>query len=183
MSEAQKQSFGRAGVFGMLLLAIFLTACSSASRQTPEQRAESAKVLFGLTTTNYHEPSATAKNGEKTSLLKKAAAGYEELLKKYPEQDYWAAQAMRNLAGVRAEQGQVEEAVKLYSALETKYPKQDWEILMAWKGAGDLLWDAGKKDAAKGYYKKIVDKYNKPDFQQVIQIVVRASKRRLAGTD
>ena len=170
-------------VISHLLLLSLLAGCSAHSRQTPEQRAEAAKALFEQTTKNYHTPSATATDSEKARLQKQAAAGYEQLLKKYPEQEYWAAQAMRNLAGTKAAQGKADEAVKLYGALETKYPKQAWEVLMAWKSAADLLWEHGEQGPAKVYYKKIVDKYDNPETAQVIQIIVRGSLRRLGGGD
>ena len=169
----------------VLLFAVLLalTACSRKSDLTPQQRAEAAKALFEQTTKNFHIPSAEAKDAEKEKLQKQAAAGYEELLKTYPEQDYWAAQALRSLANIRATQGKLDEAVRNYAAVEAKYPQQRWEVLMSWKSAADLSWQAGQREQAKMFYQKIVDHYDRAQASQVEQTIVRGSKLRLAGGD
>ncbi len=125
----------------ILLLAWLAGGCSAKTPKNPQQRYDAAKALFEQTTKQFHTPLADATGAEKDKLEREAAAGYEQLLKKYSDQDFWAAQALRNLAGIRATQGKVDQAVKLYASVEQKYPKQDWEILMAWKAAADLLWE------------------------------------------
>ncbi len=167
----------------LVLTALFLSSGCSHPRQTPEQRANAAKQLFDQTTKQFHNASAEAKGPEKATLQDKAAAGYEELLKKYPEQSYYAAQALRNLAGIRAEQGKIDAALKLYASVEKKYPKEDWQVLMAWKAGADLLWEHNRKDEARYLYRNIVNTFDKPDAPQVVKTVVRGSKRRLAGKD
>ena len=168
---------------GALLLALFLLGCSARTAETPQRRSEAAKTIFEHTSKTFHTPSAEAKDPEKDKLQSEAAAGYEELLRKYPEQDYWAAQALRCLGNIRATQGKVEQAVKTYAAVETQYPQQHWEVLMAWKSAADLLWEAGHREAAKAFYQKIVIHYDNPTATQVEKTTVRGSKTRLAGGD
>ncbi len=160
-----------------------LVSCSSKENLTPDQRYEAAKTVFDQTTKQYHNPSAEAKSPEKERLQKEAAAGYERLLKKYPDQEFWAAQAVRHLAAIRAVQGKLDEAVKLYASVGEKYPKQSWEVLQAWKAAADLLWEKGSKEQAKPYYQKIVNEFDKPEATQVVKLVVNGSKRRLAGEE
>lgn len=140
-------------------------------------------MLFEQTTKKFHLPSAEAKGAEKVKLLKEAAAGYERLLREYPEQESWAAQGLRNLAGVKAAQGKVDQAVRVYGLVETRYPKQEQDILMAWKAAGDLLWEEKRKEEAKKYYEKIVSRFDKVEAGQMVKLVVRGSKQRLAGND
>src|SRR5438477_11887099 len=82
---------------GALLLALFLLGCSARTAETPQRRSEAAKTIFEHTSKTFHTPSAEAKEPEKDKLQNEATAGDEELLRKYPEQDYWAAQALRCL--------------------------------------------------------------------------------------
>src|SRR6185369_7300707 len=110
-----------------------LAGCSPKTTETPQQRMESAKALFEHAVKTFHIPSAEAKGAQKEALLEKAANGYEELLKKYPEQDFWAAQALRSLGSIRAEQGKLDAAVQKFAAVEKSYPQQRWEVLTAWK--------------------------------------------------
>src|SRR6266436_978736 len=84
-------------LFVLFLLSGAFTGCSPKRSETPEQRSEAARTLFEHITKTFHIPSAEAKGTEKESLQSKAADGYTQLLKLYPEQDYWAAQALRSL--------------------------------------------------------------------------------------
>lgn len=169
----------RRGLF--LLVWVFLLGCSAQKSGSPAERAESAKSLFEHTTKILHIPSAEANGPEKQKLQDEAASGYRELLKRYPEQEYWAAQALRSLGNIRATQNKLDEAVKNYAAVETHYPQQHWEILMSWKSAADLLWDAGRADQAKPFYQKIVTRYDVPESSQLEKTIVRGSKLRLSG--
>ena len=167
----------------LFLLAAALLGCSPKKSETPEQRSEAARTLFEHTTKTFHIPSAEAKGTEKESLQSQAADGHTQLLKTFPEQDYWAAQALRSLANIRSAQGKINDAVENYSAVEKKYPQQRWEVLMSWKSAADLLWDSGQHDQAKVFYQKIVGRYDTPQAPQVEQAIVRGSKLRLSGRD
>ncbi len=167
----------------LLFLFVAATGCSPKKVETPEQRSEAAKALFEHTTKTFHIPSAEAKANEKEKLQNQAAEGYEQLLKKYPEQDYWAAQALRSLGNIRSAQGKLDAAVKSYAAVEKKYPQQRWEVLMSWKSAADLLWEAGRREEAKAFYRKIVTQYDIPEASQLEKTIVRGSKTRLAGGD
>jgi len=160
------------------LLLLLLASCDSRPR-TPAQRADAAKALFEQATKQFHIPSAEAKGAEQLKLQNRAAATYQELLNKYPEQGYWAAQALRSLANLRAAQTNLDTAVKLYATVEQKYPQQEWEVLAAWKSAADLLWDAGRRDEARTFYERIVARFDKAGAPAVIQTVVRGSKSRL----
>jgi tetratricopeptide (TPR) repeat protein len=157
-----------------------LTGCGDSQPKPPPPPA-SARAIFGQASTNFHLPSAEAKGPEKVRLLEQAAAAYETLLKQYPDDAYWAAQALRNLGNVRAAQGRTNDAVQLYASLEPRYPQQRWEVLAALKSAGDLLWDAGRREEARGFYRKIVAQFDASDASQVVQTVVRGSKARLSG--
>ncbi len=175
--------FGTAScLIAQLLLLVLLLGCTSA-KQTPQQRADAAKALFENATKNYHIPSATAKGPEQIKLQDQAAAAYGQLVKRYPDQGYWAAQALRSLGNIRAAQTNLNEAVRLYAEVEKKYPEQEWEVLMALKSAADLLWDSGRRDEARQYYQKIVSLFDKPEAPAVVKTVVRGSKAKLATGD
>jgi tetratricopeptide (TPR) repeat protein len=158
------------------LLAIVLAGCATPQKQDP---AAAAKQLFDETTKLYHIPSAEAKGGEQRRLLAEAAAGYEKLLRMYPSQSFWCAQALRSLGNVRATQGQTDEAIQLYRQVGEKYPDQNWEVLQAWKSAGDLLWNDARQEQAKVFYRKIVERFDKPDEPPIFLVVVRGVKSRL----
>jgi tetratricopeptide (TPR) repeat protein len=160
-----------------------MPGCHS-NKAAPESRQQtSARALFEQTTRNFQIPSAEANGSEKTALQAKAAAGYEQLLKSFPEDPVYAPQAERNLGNIRAAQGRTEEAVKHFEAVGKKYPNQDWEVLMAWKSAGDLLWESGRKEDARKFYQSVVSRYDRSESPAIIKTVVKGSKLRLAGGD
>jgi len=163
----------------LLMVLAGVPACSPKKQETPQQRADAAKRLFEMTAKTFHIPSAEAKDAEKEKLQNRAADGYRDLLKRYPEQDYWAAQALRSLGNICASQGKLEEAVANYGAVEKRYPQQRWEVLMSWKTSGDLLWEAGQVDKAAPFYQKIVAQYDTPQASQVEKTIVRGSRMRL----
>src|ERR1051325_5032380 len=129
----------------LLTLLTFLSlplGCATDNTARSEGRYAAARDLYERTTKLYHLPSAQAQGEERDRLLRQAASGYEQLLRRYPNQELWCAQALRSLANVRAEQGRLDQAIRLYDRVADLYPRQDWEVLQAWKSAADLLWDA-----------------------------------------
>src|SRR5262245_17831616 len=172
------------GVLLSLSLAFLLSlGCDSRNQPSSQQRYDAAKTLFEQTTKNFHIPSAEAKGADRAKLLDQAAVAYQQLLEKYPDQDYWAAQSLRSLGNIRAAQTHLDEAIKHYTAVERNYPQHDFEVLMAWKAAADLLWDAGRREEAKGFYQKLVTRFDKSQRAQVVQTVVRGSRMRLTDGD
>jgi tetratricopeptide (TPR) repeat protein len=167
----------------LLLTSLLLSGCGPAKQESSPQRYDAAKALFEQTTKEFHIPAAEAKGAEKLKLLEQAAASYATLLKKYPEQDYWAAQALRGLGNVRAAQAHLDEAIQHYAAVDKKYSQHDFEVLMAWKAAADLLWEAGRREEAKTFYRKVVVRFDKPESSQVVKAVLRGSRTRLADGD
>jgi len=173
----------RAGILSLVpALWLAFGGCSEQPK-IPEDRALAAKTLFEETTKNLHLPSAQAQGSERLRLQKQAAAAYEQLLKKYPEQEFWAAQALNSLGNLFAAQTNIAAAVKQYTAVEKRYPNRDWEVLMAWKSAGDLLWEFNRRTEAKAFYEKILVRYDTTNISQVIRVIVRGSKARLSRTD
>lgn len=164
----------------IVTLVAVLAGCSS-PKESPQQRADAAQTLFDQTTKNFHLPSADAHGVERDRLQGQAATGYEQLLKRYPEQTHACAQATRSLANVRATQGRLDDAVNLYAAIARKYPAEDFDILMSWKSAADLLADAGRATEAKPFYEKILARFDKPDAAAVVKTIVRGSHARLTG--
>lgn len=166
-------------VVGTLTLACLLLGGCAGPRQTPAQRRDAAQALFESTTKNFHLPSAQATGAEQARLQDLAAAGYRELLRKYPDQPAFAAQALRSLGNICAARTNLTAAAQYYAAVAKRYPDQDWEILMAWKSAADLLWDHDRKAEAREFYRKIVARFDQPGQPQIIQTVVRGSTARL----
>jgi tetratricopeptide (TPR) repeat protein len=150
---------------------------ATAPISTPE-RAEAAKALFEKAAAEFHNPSADATGDQKTQLLEGAAKRYEQLLQDYPEQKRWCAQALRSLAGVRAEQGDTAAALKHYDRVATDFSEQEFEVLQSWKAAADLLWDAEQKTEAKAYYQKIVARFDRKEIPPVYKIILNISKKR-----
>jgi tetratricopeptide (TPR) repeat protein len=164
-----------------LLTCLLLVSCAS-HHETPAQRAVAARAMLDETIKQFHTPSATVGGAERERLLDEAARRYADLGKKYPEQDFICAQALRGLGNIRAAQTNLAAAVQLYAEVARKYPQQDWEVLQAWKSAGDLLWDAGRRDEARTFYEKLTARFDRENTSAIVQTVVRGAKRRLAGT-
>ena len=168
-----------AALFSILVTLLICAGCTSKQHTPTATEVASAQELFDQTTRDYHLPSADAQGAAKEKLLQQAAAGYESLLRKYPKSMPWAAQSLRSIGNVRAEQGKLDEAVKVYASVESRYPKADWEILQSWKSAADLLWDSNRHPEAKQFYQKLVARFDTPSASAVIKTIVRASQNRL----
>jgi tetratricopeptide (TPR) repeat protein len=179
-----RQGFLLWGILGCLL-AFLLVGCSRQKEPSPSPgtRYDLAKAVFEQTTRSFHLPSAEAKGADRQRLQSEAMAGYERLLKAYPDQEYWAAQAIRSIGNIYAAQTNVAAAISYYSRVETRYPREEWQVLMAWKSAADLLYESGRRDEAKQFYTKIIRRFDTPDAGQVVKIVVRGSKLRLEPSE
>lgn len=162
----------------LLLAAGFIAFAGPVSAALPEP-ASGARQLFEQTLSQFHLPSAEARGAQRKNLLLQASNGYSQILKSFPNDQPWAAQALRSLGNVRAEQGDINEAVRLYASLEKKYPGEDWEILQSWKAAGDLLADHQRKTEADVFFKKIIERFDKPEFSPIFRAVVKGSRARL----
>jgi tetratricopeptide (TPR) repeat protein len=144
-----------------------------------EQRYESAKALFERAGRDYHIPSAQARGEQRRTLEEQAAKLYADAVRNYDDQPWWASQALRSLANIRASQTNVTEAVKLYAQVAERFPKQDFEVLMSWKSAADLLSDCGRHDDANVFYQRIITRFDQSDALPIVKSVVRGSKARL----
>ncbi len=167
----------------LVALCVLLTGCASGPKQTPEQRYLAAQELFDRTAANYHLPSAEAHGSARAKLLAQAAAGYQQVLKQYPDQPHWCAPALRSLGNVRAAQGRLNDAIRAYDRVAQQYSTEDWEVLQAWKSAADLLWDAGRREEGRGYYRKIVTQFDRPDIPAIYKIIVRSARNRLGDSN
>jgi tetratricopeptide (TPR) repeat protein len=156
------------------LAAFFLTlllGCVPASHET-------ARQVFDRTVREYHLPSAEAFGPQREKLLAQSASGYELALQLGGNDRPLCAAALRSLANVRAEQGRLDEAVKLWSQVGRQYPTCDWEVLQAWKSAADLLWDAGRRNDAAPFYRQIFQRFRSVP-SPIEQSVARAASRRV----
>ena len=159
---------------------LVLSGCAR-RQQSSAEKYEAAKVLFESTGKQLHIPSAEAKGTDKLHLQQQALAGYRQILKQYPDQGHWAAQALRNIGNIYASQTNLTAAVQQFAEVERRYPNERWEVLMSWKSAADLLWDANQRDQAEQFYAKIVERFDTPDAAQVIKMAVRGCKLRMNG--
>jgi tetratricopeptide (TPR) repeat protein len=157
-----------------------LTGCGQKKETTP-QRAEAAHHLFDQATKEFHLPSDRAAGAEKARLQQQAADAYQRLVREFPDQPFWAAQALRNLGNIRAAQTNLDEAVRLFSAVGDKYPQEEFEVLQAWRTAGDLLWEANRRPEAKAFYQKVVQRFDGTNQPAVVRLVVKGAKTRLGG--
>jgi tetratricopeptide (TPR) repeat protein len=164
-----------------LLLVVCLASGCSGRKQTPEQRQAAAQALFEQATKEFHNPSAVAQGAERERLLNQAAQNYQLIVRRYPEQSNWCAQALRSLGNIRAAQTNLDVAVKHYDAVAGKYPDQEWEVIQAWKSAADLLWEAKRREEAKKYYQKVVQRFDGTNQPAIVRLVVKGSKTRLAS--
>lgn len=164
--------------FCLLATALALFAGCTEKKSQPVTPG-AAKALFEATVKNYHLPSAEARGEARDRLLREAAAGYAAILRAFPDQPYWSAQALRSLGNIRATEGKIEEALGLYSDVQQRYPGETWEVLQSLKGSADLLWDAGQETRAREFYLRIVNQYDAPSASPVVKAVVRGSRARL----
>lgn len=178
-SAATRAAFSL-GIVLLLAGTLIITGCSSHSTTPDADSTIAAKELFDQISRDYHLPSAEAQGAARTKLLQQAATGYETLLQKYPKSLPWAAQSLRSLGNIRAEQGKLDDAVKVYASVATKYPASDWEILQAWKSAADLLWEANRHTDAKAFYQNIVTRFDNPSASALVKTIVHASQNRLS---
>ena len=153
-----------------LFLALLL-GCAPASHET-------ARQVFDRTVREYHLPSAEASGAQREKLLAQSATGYQQVLRLGGNDRPLCASALRSLANVRAEQGRLDEAVKLWSQVGRQYNACDWEVLQAWKSAADLLWDAGRKNDAAPFYRQIVQRFSSAP-SPIMQTIARAASRRV----
>jgi TolA-binding protein len=138
---------------------------------------ETARQVFDRTVREDHLPSAEVSGAEREKLLARSATGYEQVLRLGGNDRPLCASALRSLANVRAEQGRLDEAVKLWSQVGRQYPACDWEVLQAWKSAADSLWDTGRKSDATPFYRQIVQRFSSSP-SPIMQTVARAASRR-----
>lgn len=138
--------------------------------------SEAAKQLFEETSTDYHFAAAEAKGSERERLLKKAAAGYRKLLRKYPKETSWCAQSLRSLGNVRAEQGRFEEAISTFEDVGKRYRDERWEVIQALKSAGDLCRNKGSSDQAREFYVRIIEEFRDAEAPMMKTIVEAAEK-------
>ena len=153
-----------------LLLSVLL-GCTRAAHET-------ARQVFDRTVHECHLPSAEASGAEREKLLAQSATGYAQVLRLGGNDRPLCASALRSLGNVRAEQGRLDEAVKLWSQVGRRYPTCDWEVLQSWKSAADSLWDAGRQNGAAPFYRQIFERFRSAP-SPIMRIVARAAQRRV----
>jgi len=169
----------RAVCIGLTIIGVSGSGCARKPKSAGDAYAD-AKALFEHTSKQFHIPSAEAGGTEKLRLQNLALSGYEQLLKEYPAEDYWVAQALRSRGNIYSAQTNIDAAVKSFAAVERRCPKLDWEILISWKSAGDLLWEANRQSEARRFYGRIVERFDRAGSAQVVATIVRGSRLRLA---
>jgi len=139
---------------------------------------ETARQIFDRTVREDHLLSAEVSGVEREKLLAQAATGYEQVLRLGGNDRPLCASALRSLGNVRAEQGRLDEAVKLWSEVGSQYATCDWEVLQSWKSAADLLWDAGRRDDATPFYRQIFERFRSAP-SPIMRTVACAAQRRV----
>ena len=147
--------------------------------EAPQQRYEAARALYEQTLKDLHLPSASVTGREQKRLQTEAARAYEELLKRYPEQEYWCAKALCGLGNLHAAQTNHAAALRCWAEVTAKYPRAEWEVLTALKSAADLEWDAGHQAEARVLYQKLVAEFDRTNAPAVVRTIVRGSRLKL----
>jgi tetratricopeptide (TPR) repeat protein len=166
-------------LLAVLLIGIILCAGCRQKSETPQQRYDAAKALYEQTTKNLHLPSAAVAGQEQQRLQTEAARAYEDLLKRYPEQEQWCAKALCGLGNLQAAQTNYAAAFQSWSDVATKYPRAEWEVLTALKSAADLQWDTGHQAEARVLYQKLVAQFDRTNAPSVVRAIVRGSRLKL----
>jgi len=147
--------------------------------ESPQQRYEAARVLYEQTTKCLNLPPASASGQEQQRLQTEAVRAYEDLLKRYPEQEYWCAKALCGLGNLQSAQTNYAAALRCWSEVTTKYPRAEWEVLTALKSAADLQWDTGHQIEARVLYQKLVTDFDRTNAPAVVRTIVRGSRLKL----
>ena len=158
-----------------------LIGCAGCRQKTeaPQQRYEAARKLYEQTTKDLHLPSASATGREQKHLQTEAARAYEELLKRYPEQEYWCAKALCGLGNLHAAQTNHAAALRCWAEVTKKYQRAEWEVLTALKSAADLEWDTGHQAEARVLYHRLVADFDRTNAPAVVRTIVRGSRLKL----
>ena len=107
------------------LLVFWVVVCLSGCHkepQDPKQRHAEAKALYDHATKEYHLPSASTNSIQQVHLLGQAAAEYEQVLKKYPEQEDVCAKALLGLGNIRSAQTNFDAALRCWADVVGKIP-------------------------------------------------------------
>jgi hypothetical protein len=165
----------------LALLVGGLVGCAGCRQktETPQQRYEAARAVYEQTTKDLHLPSASATGREQKRLQTEAARAYEELLKRYPEQEYWCAKSLCSLGNLHAAQTNYAAALRCWAEVSTKYPRAEWEVLTALKSAADLEWDTGHQAQARVLYQKLVSEFDRTNAPAVVRTILRGSRLKL----
>jgi TolA-binding protein len=164
----------------LILSAICWAGCRQKA-EDPQKRYADAKALFEHAIKEFHLPSGATAGAEQARLQAEAVKEYERLLKKYPEQGHWCAEALCSLGNVRAAQTNLNAALECWSEVVVKYPREEWEVITALKSSADLLWEHNRQAEAKPLYQKIIAQFDQTNAPAVVQVIVRGSKLKLAG--
>ena len=171
-------SIRRISSLALILGAVCFAGCRQKA-EDPQQLYADAKALFEHTTKEFHLPSGAAAGAEQARLQAKAIQEYEQLLKKYPEQGHWCAEALCGLGNLRAAQTNLAAALECWSEVVAKYPHEEWEVLTALKSSADLLWEHNRQAEARPWYQKIVTQFDQTNAPAVVRSIVRGSKTKL----
>jgi hypothetical protein len=169
------------GLSCVVVLALLAVGCSG-RKEAEIPSTQGAKELFEQTVRAYHLPSAEATGDRRTELLRKAAEGYQKVLQQHADESFWAAQALRNLASVRAAQTNLDEAARLYAAVAERYPSESFEVLQAWKAAADLLREHGRAAEGRVFDQRIVTRFDGTNQPAIVQTAVKACRKRLENS-
>ena len=167
----------------LLLVGVICLAGCGQKAEDPQRRYADAKALFDHATKEFHLPSGEATGAQQARLQAQAINEYQQLLKKYPEQEYWCAEALCSLGNIRVAQTNLDAALKCWSEVVTKFPRQEWDVLMALKSSGDGLWDANRRAEAKPFYQKILAQFDQTNAPQAVRLIVKGSKTKLEAKD
>jgi tetratricopeptide (TPR) repeat protein len=167
-------------LLALILSAVFLVGCRQKT-EDPQKRYGDAKALFDHCTKEFHLPSGAASGAEQARLQAEAIKEYQQLLRKYPDQGRWCAEALCSLGNVRAAQTNLTAALECWSEVVAKYPSEEWEVLTALKSSADLLWEHNRQAEAKPFYQKIVAQFDQTNAPAVVRVIVRGSKLKLDG--
>jgi len=117
---------------GFVLTAMVFIACQEEAGFDQQVRNDPQKY-FDSIALDYHQAAEEAEGKQETKLLREALGYYRDLEERFPNEDYWRAEARLASGHVLRLLAREDEALTTYASVVEDFPSHDFQILMAIK--------------------------------------------------